>query len=260
MSYQFVQKQVYVEQNKIFYLEGGNVSNSETILFLHGWGVGVLPYQEILNVLCDRYRVIAPELPGFNRSTESQLNGEYNGYANFISSFLKSLNITKVHLIGHSLGGGIAAVVAALMPNLVKSLILVDSTGIPVEPVPLVFLQRAVEMTAQTPQMRFPQIFQIVEGFSYNLFFRTYNTIQLLLMSLTKDIRPLLPKIQSPCLLLWGSNDLTTPLSAARKFSQFIEDSQLIVVDGLYHEWSIFCVEKFTTIVFDFLDGIADRE
>jgi pimeloyl-ACP methyl ester carboxylesterase len=260
MNYQFTQKQVYVNEQKIFYLEGGVVTKYEKILFLHGWGVGIQPYQEVLNVLCKRYHVIAPELPGFNSSSGDILNWDYHDYANCILTFLKELNIEKIHFIGHSLGGGIAATVAAFMPQLVESLILVDSTGIPVEPIPLVFMQRAIEMTTQAPQMKFPQVIQIFQAFSYNIVFRTYNTLQILLMSLEKNLEPLLPKIESPCLLLWGKNDMTTPINAAQEFFNLIQGSKLIIVNDVYHEWSIFFVDKFTTFVFDFIDEIAAKK
>jgi pimeloyl-ACP methyl ester carboxylesterase len=65
-----------------------------------------------------------------------------------------------------------------------------------------------------------------------------------------------LPKIESPCLLVWGANDRTTLLSAAKEFSQRIKGSKMIVVEGMYHEWSIFFVEEFAKIVFDFIDEI----
>jgi pimeloyl-ACP methyl ester carboxylesterase len=260
VTYQFIENQVYVNEHSICYLEGGIASTSAPILFLHGWGVGTKPYQEVLNVLCQRYKVIAPELPGFGKSSGSKLNWNYNEYAKILAAFLKTLNLKKVHVIGHSLGGGIAATIAALMPTLVQSLVLVDSTGIPVEPVPKVFLKRAIEMTAQAPQIKFPQIMQIFQAFSYNFLFRTQNTIQVLLLSLKKDLKPLLPKIESPCLLVWGAKDLTTPLSAAQEFSQCIKGSKLVVVDGVYHEWSIFFVEKITNIIFDFIEEIEAKK
>ncbi len=256
MTYQFIEKQVYVNELKISYLEGGIASTSEPILFLHGWGVGIEPYQEVINSLCKSYQVIAPYLPGFGKSSGSNLNWNYDNYANLIIDFLKTLNLKKVHLIGHSLGGGIAATLAASMPNIVESLILVDSTGIPVEPLPFVLVQRAIEMTAQAPQIKFPQIIQIFQGFFYNFFFKTEHTIQALLLSLEKDLKTLLPKIESPCLVLWGKNDLTTPLNAGQQFSQLIKHSQMIVVDEVYHEWIILFVEKFTSIVFDFLNEV----
>lgn len=260
MTYQFIEKQVYVNELKISYLEGGIATTSEPILFLHGWGVGIEPYQEVINSLCGSYQVIAPYLPGFGKSSGSDLNWNYDNYANFIISFLNKLNIKKVHLIGHSLGGGIGVTLAASMPNIIKSLILVDSTGIPVEHLPFILVPRAIEMIGQAPQIKFPQIIQVFQGFFYNFLFRTQHTIQMLVLSVEKDLKTLLPKIESPCLLIWGKNDLTTPLTAGEQFCQSIKDSQMIVVDGVYHEWSIFFVDKFTNIVFDFINKIEAGE
>ncbi len=259
MRYQFTEKQVKVQEESICYLEGGIGKTSIPILFIHGWAVGIEPYQEALNILCDRYHLLAPYLPGFGKSTGSVENWNYYDYAQVLIRFLQELNIQKIHLIGHSLGGGIAATIAALMPNHVQSLILVDSTGIPVEPSPLVLAQRAIEMTAQTPQMRFPQIIQVFQAFSYNLFFNTQNTIKALFLSLEKDLKEILPQIQSPCLLLWAENDFTTPLRAGQEFSQLIKGSQMIVIEGVYHEWSLWFVEKFTTLVFDFIDKVESQ-
>ncbi len=254
MSYQFVEKQVYVNGYKISYLEGGITLNSEPILFIHGWGVSIEPYQELIDVLCQRYKVIAPALPGFGRSDGDRIDWDYDKYADFLLAFLQKLDIKKAHLIGHSLGGGINITLAARVPDIVSSLILVDSTGIPVAPIPKVLFQRIIEMTAQTPQIQFPQLQQIFKGFSYNLLFHTQNTIQILLLTLKKDIKSLLPQIQSPCLVVWGANDLTTPLNAGQEFHQGIKNSKLIVVEKGYHEWSIFFVDKITKIIFNFLE------
>jgi pimeloyl-ACP methyl ester carboxylesterase len=256
VSYQFIEKQVYVNEYKICYLEGGKASNLEPILFLHGWGVSIEPYQEILNVLCKQYKIIAPALPGFGKSEGNEANWDYEKYANFLLSFLQKLEIKKFHLIGHSLGGGISATLAASVPASVKSIILVDSTGIPVGSVLKVFFQRLIEMTAQTPQIKYPQIQQVFQGFFYNALFKTQNTIQVLLLALTQDLKPLLPQIKSPCLVVWGANDLTTPLSAGKEFSRLIPGSKLIVEEKGYHEWSIFSVEKITAIIFNFLEEI----
>ncbi|MER3588846.1 MAG: alpha/beta hydrolase, partial [Mastigocladus sp. ERB_26_1] len=56
---------------------------------------------------------------------------DYESYAKFLLSFLEVLNIKQVHVVGHSLGGGIAIVLSNLCPDKVKSLVLVDSTGLP---------------------------------------------------------------------------------------------------------------------------------
>ena len=95
MTYQFIKKQVYVNEYKICYLEGGIASNLEPILFLHGWGVSIEPYQEILNVLCKQYKIIAPALPGFGKSEGNEANWDYEKYANFLLNFLQKLEIKK---------------------------------------------------------------------------------------------------------------------------------------------------------------------
>ncbi|HCF30200.1 MAG TPA: alpha/beta hydrolase, partial [Cyanobacteria bacterium UBA11049] len=58
----------------------------------------------------------------------------------------------------------------------------------------------------------------------------------------------------SPCLVVWGANDCTTPLNAGQEFHQGIKNSQLVVVEKGYHEWSIFFVDKITKIIFNFLE------
>ena len=260
MIYQLSEKHVYVNGHSIYYLEGGIASSSAPILLLHGWSTSTDPYQEIINVLAQRYQVIAPILPGFGKSSGSELTWDYNDYANFLIAFSQALNINKFHVIGHSLGGGISATLAATMPSIVQSLILVDSTGIPVDPVPKVFLQRVFEMTFQAPQIKYPQIIQIFQAFTYNFLYRPQTTIQTLWLALEKDLKPLLPKIESPCLIVWGANDLTTPLTAGKEFSQQIKGSKLLVVDGVYHEWSLFFVEEITSIVFNFIDELEAKQ
>jgi hypothetical protein len=63
-----------------------------------------------------------------------------------------------------------------------------------------------------------------------------------------KRLKPLLPQIKSPSLVLWGENDLFTPLKLGQELAQGIKGSRLIVVEGEYHEWSMFRPEKFAPI------------
>lgn len=72
MKSQFLEKQVDFGDCRIYYLEGGLASISAPILFLHGWSVSTA-YQEILNTLAECYQIIAPELPGFNKSAPLNL-------------------------------------------------------------------------------------------------------------------------------------------------------------------------------------------
>lgn len=241
----------------IFYTQGGLKSDSTPILFLHGWGISAEPYHEILKLLAQQHALLAPDLPGFARSSYPKLIPDYDSYAKFLLSFLDTLNLQQVHLVGHSLGGGIAITLSTLVPDRVKSLVLVDSTGIPSVSIPEIVPRRAIEMTAQLllPRLKL-KLVDIPQVFSYNLLFNTGNLIQALLLSLQVDLRHLLPRIKAPCLLLWSDKDLTTPLTAAQEMAAKIPDSRLTTVEEGYHEWGLWYPEKFTSIMLDFIHQV----
>ncbi len=257
MKSKFIKKQVELDNCCISYYEGGAASSLDPILFIHGWGVLVEPYQDSLNILSKRYQVIAPILPGLGDSTAPEaILQNYNDYAKIIGDFVKKLNFNKIHVIGHSLGGAIAIALAALMPSIVRSLIVVDSTGIPLGSVPEVLLKRAIEMPAQSWQMKLQPVSAIFQNLFYNSLFHLENTIKMGFIGLEQDIRPILPNIESPCLILWGENDVLTPVKFAQELSQGIKGSKLKIVEEGYHEWNLFFPEKFTTITFEFLAEI----
>lgn len=257
-----VEKQVNLGKCSIAYLQGGTSSDSVPVLFLHGWGIAAKPYGEIFDLLTQHHQVIMPDLPGFAGSRDCGLVPSYDRYAELLLSFLAALNVDKVHLVGHSIGGGIGITIAALAPEKVASLILVDSTGIPSVPLLEIPFRRALEMTLQiSPSKLYLQFSEIPQAFVPNLIFNFPNVITALLLALEKDLRSLLPLIQAPCLLLWSRKDLTTPLDAAEEFHQTIKNSRLVIVEEGYHEWGLWYPEKFSAIVSSFVDEMShDRD
>jgi pimeloyl-ACP methyl ester carboxylesterase len=258
---QMSEHHVDLKDCRIVYTQGGLESNSTPILFLHGWGISAEPYHEVLKLLAQQHSVLAPDLPSFARSSYSQLIPDYDTYAQLLLSFLDALNLQQVHLVGHSLGGGIAITLSALVPDRVKSLVLVDSTGIPSVSILEIVPRRAVEMTAQflLPKLEL-KLIDIPQVFSYNLLFNTGNVIQALLLSLHGDLKHLLPRIKAPCLLLWSEKDLTTPLDVAQEMAATIPDARLTVVEEGFHEWGLWYPEKFTSIVLDFVHQVERKE
>ncbi|MBW4563666.1 MAG: alpha/beta hydrolase [Mojavia pulchra JT2-VF2] len=258
MKSQLVNNRIDLKDISIFYKQSGLNSNLTTpILFLHGWGISTEPYQEVLELLAQQHSLLAPDLPSFARSSYRKLIPEYDIYAKLLLSFLEALDIKQVHLVGHSIGGGIAITLSTLAPDKVRSMVLVDSTGIPSPSIPEMIPRRAIEMTAQIsiPKLKL-QLIDIPQVFSHNLLFNTGNVIQALLLSLYKDLRHLLPKITVPCLLLWSEKDLTTPLTAAQEMVVLIPKARLVTVEEGYHEWGLWYPEKFTSLMLDFIHQV----
>lgn len=237
----------------LFYQRGGGDSITP-ILFLHGWGISTEPYHDVLTLLAQQHAVVAPDLPSFGRSPHPQLIPDYDTYARLLLSFMDAIGLEQVHLVGHSIGGGISITLAAMAPARVKSTVLVDSTGIPFNPLPGIVVARAIEMTAQLslPTLKL-QLVEIPQVFISNLLFNTGNVLQALLVSLQADLRPLMPRVQAPTLLLWSQKDLTTPLEMAHEVMALIPNTKLITVEEGWHEWGLWHPQKLTAIVLDFV-------
>ena len=109
------------------YLEGGN---GEPLLLIHGFGGDKDNFTRMARFLTPHYRVICPDLPGFGEaSRDPQLNHSMQEQAARVGAFMDLLGLQRVHLGGNSMGGFIAAQLAAMNPERVASLWLLDAAG-----------------------------------------------------------------------------------------------------------------------------------
>jgi pimeloyl-ACP methyl ester carboxylesterase len=107
-------------------LEGGS---GEPLVFLHGAG-GLLADNPFLDQLSSRYHVLAPELPGYGESTGEELLDDMLDFALHGWDVVDALDLGRPHLVGHSMGGMIAAEMACLAPRDLARLVLVDAAGL----------------------------------------------------------------------------------------------------------------------------------
>ncbi len=117
--------QIEIGGASISYIQRGK---GESLILVHGWnGSGAL-WKRNIGRLSSRFRVIVPDLPGFG---DSQLPQDFSctleGYSNFIEDLRKALHLSKVNLVGHSMGGSIVLHYAAHHPLQVSKLVLIDA-------------------------------------------------------------------------------------------------------------------------------------
>lgn len=96
-------------------------------LYVHGLGGSSQNWSELMEVLADRVDGEALDLPGFGHS-EPPADGNYSvtGHARAVIRYLEASGRGPVHLFGNSLGGAVATRVAAVRPDLVRTLSLVS--------------------------------------------------------------------------------------------------------------------------------------
>lgn len=110
------------------YEEGGN---GPTIVLLHGFAADRNVWLKTAKELTPHFHVIIPDLPGWGDSSRN-IDASYSidAQAARLDSFVNTLGLQQFVLVGHSLGGAIAAVYASEHPEHVSNLALVDSFGL----------------------------------------------------------------------------------------------------------------------------------
>ena len=109
--------------------ETGAPQPNPTVVSLHGLGGSALNFGVIGPLLADRYRVLAPDLPGHGRSSASRphgsaLSGVLAEYVHVVDRFVREVSGAPILLVGHSLGGIIALLQALEHRETVSALVL----------------------------------------------------------------------------------------------------------------------------------------
>lgn len=124
-AYQFIE----VDGIRVRYARRG-AEGEPAVLFLHGYGGDLDNWLFNLDALAEGHAVIALDLPGHGQSAARLPGTSLAELAGFVAHFLDALNVQRVHAIGHSMGGAIAAQLALDHPARVASVALVCSAGL----------------------------------------------------------------------------------------------------------------------------------
>lgn len=102
----------------------------DALVLLHGFCGSSAYWERVIPELSESFRVIAPDLPGHGKSSENE-SFSLEGYADIIKGLIDQLNIQKVTMFGHSLGGYISLAFAEKYSDHLNGFSLVHSTAYP---------------------------------------------------------------------------------------------------------------------------------
>lgn len=222
-----------------------NKKNLPNLIFLHGWGGCWQSWYPILKSLKKEYNLFALDLPGFG---QTPLSRPYNliDYSTYVSNFINENNIKNPILIGHSFGGAIACQYTIDNPDKASRLVLVDAAPIryklSLKQQTIIFITQTTKIILSTPFFRC--FFEPAKKILYktlkleNSGYADLNnpTLKKTFSNIIReDLSSKLSLIKTPTLLIWGENDLDTPLLAGKKIAQLISNSKLIIFPNLGH-------------------------
>lgn len=117
-----------VDGLRIRYARSGAAAGTP-VLFIHGFGGDLDNWLFNIDAVGEKHPVIALDLPGHGQSAIKLPGSSLAALADFMERFMVAIDVPKAHLVGHSVGGAIAAQMALSQPQRVASLSLIDSAG-----------------------------------------------------------------------------------------------------------------------------------
>lgn len=215
---------------------------SPPLVLVHGLGERASgDFEPVADGLAQGFHVIALDLPGFGGSPAAGHSFHPSDFAELVARWMREELDGPAHLLGHSMGGAIAILVAGRHPELVERLVLVDVAGVLHREA---FVGSQLGGAAHGPVgslvgavRRFePDPAEIVSSPALRRAVLGESPGQVAALSLiTTDVGPALSAIRAPTLLLWGQRDRIAPLRTAHLLDDRIAGSRLVVLERAGH-------------------------
>ena len=235
------------------YLEGGP-SDGEVVVLIHGFGGDKNNWPLYARHFTKRFRVIAPDLPGFGENVRNP-EWHYGGTAQTerLHAFLMELGLDDIHLAGNSMGGFIGLNYALTHPGRLKSLTLINAAG--VKSTNKSELELAIDegknllvatslddfdrlldfvMHKRIPSPKFMMQAMLEVQIRHREFLDQIFwaiTDEALQEPLTKR----LGEVSTPTLIIWGRHDRVIDVSCADVMAAGIPDNRLVILEDVGH-------------------------
>ena len=238
----------------------------DPVLLLHGWGGCIGSFAPVAAGLSGYRRAVSVDLPGFGQTPPPPVPWSVTEYKEAVREFIERLGIAGCDVVAHSFGARVAILLAAEHPGLVSKLVLVDAAGVrPRRTLKYHLKVRAFKLGRRIAGCRAcmrllgpagkrlkarveaagSKDYRALSGVMRRTFVKVVN----------QDLRPVLRRISSPTLLVWGRDDTETPLYMGELMEKEIPDAGLVVLDGAGHFSYLDRFDRFMLILRSFLGG-----
>ncbi|NOX60501.1 MAG: alpha/beta fold hydrolase [Chloroflexi bacterium] len=258
---------VQVNDVKLYYEVEGQ---GDPVLFLHGLGSSGEAWFFQREPFAAKYRVILLDTRGHGRSDKPPGPYSVPMFADDVAAFLHRLDVGPVHVVGLSMGGMIAFQLAVDHPDLVRSLVIVNSAP---ELIPhnwrerLSLWQRKLMLRFLSPQRLGPilgkrlfphpeqeeMLAMFVDGFVRNdpaAYRAATNAL------IGWSVRDRIGEIRCPVLVVAADEDYT-PVAAKEAYAAEMPNARVVVIENSHHATPVDQPDAFNRVVLDFLSGQA---
>ena len=261
------------------------------LLLIHGVGDNSTTWNSVHAKLAQRFTVIAPDLLGHGESDKPRADYSLASFANGMRDLLAVLGIDRATIVGHSLGGGVAAQFAYQYPQMVERLVLVSSGGVTKDVTPMLRLAAlpmgaealaALRLPGAKPALKLAGLAaktflgstkhgrdlssgvdllaRLADPAALSAFSRTVRSVvdgrgQFVTML---DRSYLMPGV--PIQIIWGEDDMVIPASHARIAHEAMSESQLEIFEDSGHMPFHDHPDRFVEVVERFIDSTTPAQ
>ena len=238
--------------------------NSRVVL-LHGWGCDRSLMQPVADALVSGHTVLLVDFPGHGESGRPPEPWGVPEYAACLQMLLEKLEFIPCNVVAHSFGCRVAAWLAAEKPGDFSRMVFTGAAGIRPQPTEASRkrseqykkLRNRAENLKKLPLMK-GAAEKMEERLRQKYGSRDYNALdgemrKTFVKVINQDLTELYPKIQASTLLIWGDEDMETPLWMGKEMEKMIPDAGLVILEGGTHFAYLEQIGRFNAIVSHFL-------
>jgi pimeloyl-ACP methyl ester carboxylesterase len=253
------------------------------VVLVHGMAGSSTTWREVMPILGERYRVIAPDLLGHGRSDKPAGDYSLGAHASLVRDLMANLGIDRATIVGQSLGGGVAMQFAYQFPEMCERLVLVNSGGLGRDVswilrllslpgaefvLPIIVpgfvrdhgnsLSRWLHQRGVRPP-RVAEMWQayasLAESENRQAFLRTLRSVVDVSGQTVSARDRLYLTALMPTLIMWGDNDPIIPVDHGREAHDEMPGSRLVIFEGVGHFPHVEVPEQFVAALTDFIDS-----
>jgi pimeloyl-ACP methyl ester carboxylesterase len=250
----------------------------EVLLLVHGMGGSSNTWSGVIPLLAKKYRVIAPDLLGHGESDKPRGDYSVGAFAVLLRDLLDALDVTRVTVIGHSLGGGIAMQFAHQHRQYCERIVLISSGGFGGDVGRVLRLlslpgsELVLPVLMSRPALLAGNALRALMGSSNRFhahpslsnrdhrqaFLRTLRSVVDFHGQAVSALNRLCFSAVLPALIISGDQDGVIPVEHARAAHQTMPNSRLHIIRGVNHHPPTERPEDVAHLIDDFVATTAD--
>jgi len=278
-------KSVDIDGRRVNYCDYGSARDgARPVVLVHGlaacWQCWL---EQIPRLAAEGRRVIAVDLPGFGASEMPREDISIEGYGRAVESLCDELDLGQVVVVGHSMGGFVAAEFAIQYPERVERLVLQAAAGISTNHLrrsPLMAGARIVaglgtraaassRFVAPRPRLRWLVLQTVMRhpgrvpaDLVYELVAHTGREGFLPALDgiVSYDFRERLSQIRCPTLVVWGCEDMLVPRQDADEYERVIPDARKVMFEDTGHSPMMERPQTFNDCLVQFLSDEREEQ